>query len=167
MSYPLVFAAEVKSEAAAKGVDPFLVQALIREESRYNHKAISRSNALGLMQLLPATGYGVAKRLGVPIVDKQDFFKPAINIKLGTDYLSYVLGRYSGNALFAVASYNGGPNAVRTWQSRQEATGISDLDYFEENIPVRETRDYVRKVFGAYWNYVTIYGGAPGQKKQP
>lgn len=166
MSYPLVFAAEVKSEAAAKGVDPFLVQALIREESRYNHKAISRSNALGLMQLLPATGYGVAKRLGVPIVDKQDFFKPAINIKLGTDYLSYVLGRYSGNALFAVASYNGGPNAVRTWESRQEATGISDLDYFEENIPVRETRDYVRKVFGAYWNYVTIYGGAPGQKKQ-
>ncbi len=167
MSYPLVFAAEVKSEAAAKGVDPFLVQALIREESRYNHKAISRSNAIGLMQLLPGTAYGVAKRLGVPVVDKQDFFKPAINIKLGTDYLSYVLGRYSGNALFAVASYNGGPNAVRSWLSRQEATGISDLDYFEENIPVRETREYVRKVFGAYWNYITIYGGEARQEKQP
>jgi len=159
MSYPLVFAAEVKSEATAKGVDPFLVQALIREESRYNHKAISRSNAIGLMQLLPGTAYGVAKRLGVPVADKQDFFKPAINIKLGTDYLSYVLGRYSGNALFAVASYNGGPNAVRSWLNRHEASGVGDLDYFVENIPVRETRDYVRKVFGSYWNYATIYGG--------
>ncbi|HEY9777886.1 MAG TPA: transglycosylase SLT domain-containing protein [Planktothrix sp.] len=157
MAYPLVYAAEVHAEAQAKGVDPLLVHALIREESRYNHRAVSRSNAIGLMQLLPATAAGVAKRLQVPFKHNDDFFEPAVNIKLGTDYLSYVLGRYSGNAMFAVASYNGGPNAVKHWLTLHEQSNAGDYDYFVENIPTRETRDYVRKVFGAYWNYVTIY----------
>lgn len=161
LCYPLEYAATVKAEATAKRVDPYLAHALIREESHYYHRALSRSKAIGLMQLLPGTAYGVAKRLGVQVQSQDDFFQPAINIKLGTDYLSYVLGRYSGNALMAVASYNGGPNAVKTWLARHEQTGIGDYDYFVENIPVRETRDYVRKVFGSYWNYLSIYGAYP------
>ncbi len=106
------------------------------------------------MQLLPGTAYGVAKRLGVAVGSQDDFFKPDINIKLGTDYLAYVLGRYNGSALFAVASYNGGPNAVKNWLRAHEETGTGDLDYFVENIPVRETRDYVAKssaLIGTTW----------------
>lgn len=155
MTYPLAFGAFVARNAADKSVDPLLVHALMREESRYNHKAVSRSNALGLMQLMPGTAYGVAKRIGVPLNSQQDILTPEINIKLGTDYLSYAIRRFDGNCLLAVASYNGGPGAVQTWMKRHGAS--ADFDTFVENIPYRETRDYVRKVFGSYWAYEQIY----------
>lgn len=153
LAYPLLYARTISTESASKNVDPYLVQALVREESRYNNEAISRSHALGLMQLLPATAYGVAHRLGVPIKSDADFYDPDKNLRLGIDYLSYTLKRFKGNALFAVASYNGGPNAVQHWS----ATGPTDADAFVENIPFTETRDYVRKVFGSYWNYECVY----------
>lgn len=154
LSYPLLHARTIANEAAAKHVDPLLAQALIREESRYNIYALSSSNAIGLMQLLPATAMGVAKRLGVPINSKDDIHKPENNIRLGVDYLGYTLGRFKGNAMLAVASYNGGPNAVQSWTKRYP---LADPDIFVESIPFQETRDYVRKVFGSYWNYEYIY----------
>lgn len=153
LAYPLLHAKLIAKEAPRKGVDPLLVQALIREESRYNAKAVSSSNALGLMQLLPGTAYGVAKRIGIKIDDHSDIHEPNNNIRMGTDYLGYVQRRHNGNSLFAVASYNGGPNAVAKWAK----TMPTDTDVFVENIPFRETRDYVRKVFGSYWNYRSIY----------
>ncbi|MBX9877967.1 MAG: transglycosylase SLT domain-containing protein [Candidatus Obscuribacterales bacterium] len=160
LSYPLLHAKAIASEAKAKDVDPLLVHALVREESRYNHMAISRSHALGLMQLLPGTAYGVAKRLGVPISAESDIHLPQNNIKLGTDYLSYVIHRFDGNALCGVASYNGGPNALKTLFNKFRDSGQTDFDVFVEDIPMTETRDYVRKVFGSFWNYESIYGKA-------
>lgn len=157
LSYPLLHAKAIASEAKSKGVDPLLVHALVREESRYNHMAISRSHALGLMQLLPGTAYGVAKRLGLPLTSEGDIHIPQNNIKMGTDYLSYVIGRFDGNALCGVASYNGGPNALKTLFNKFRESGQSDFDVFVEDIPMTETRDYVRKVFGSFWNYEAIY----------
>ncbi len=159
MAYPLEYADRISSDAKTNGVDPLLVHALIREESRYNPDALSRSKALGLMQLMPGTAYGVAKRLSVPLSGTQEVLKPEINIKLGTNYLAYTLRRFDGNALLAVASYNGGPNAVQSWFQQHKLAGNADFDIFVENIPFRETRDYVRKVFGSYWTYEQIYGG--------
>ena len=163
IDYPWAYAGAIKQEAEANKVDPFLVHALIREESRYNPRALSRSNAIGLMQLLPGTGYGVAKRLGVPLSSKEDIFVPEINIKLGTNYLAYTLSRFASvphaNAMLAVASYNGGPNAVKRWNDEFRAQGKTDYDVFVEDIPFRETRDYVRKVFGSYYNYQLLYPG--------
>ena len=163
IDYPWAYAGAIKQEAETNKVDPFLVHALIREESRYNPRALSRSNAIGLMQLLPGTGYGVAKRLGVPLSSKEDIFVPEINIKLGTNYLAYTLGRFASvphaNAMLAVASYNGGPNAVKRWNDEFRAQGKTDYDVFVEDIPFRETRDYVRKVFGSYYNYQLLYPG--------
>ncbi len=156
-SFPLLYSEVIANEAKAWGVDPMLVHGLIREESRYNAKALSSSKAIGLMQLLPGTAYGVAKHIGVKLNNKEEIFRPDINLKFGTEYLSYVLKRYNGNAMLAVASYNGGPNAVARWVKQHQAAGISDPDVFVENIPFRETRDYVRKVFGSYWNYEQIY----------
>lgn len=158
MSYPLAYAEAISQNARDKSVDPFLVHALVREESRYNYQAISRSHALGLMQLLPGTAYGVAKRIGVPLSSQQDILTPEINIKLGTDYLAYAIRRFDGNCMLAVASYNGGPGAVSGWMKKHTASGVNDFDVFVENIPYRETRDYVRKVFGSYWAYNAIYG---------
>ena len=163
MSYPRMFAADVMLGAQANHLDPLLIHALIREESRYNPMALSRSKAIGLTQLMPGTAAGVAKRLGVPLGGSSEVYKPDINIKLGSNYLSSVLQRSQNNALLAVASYNGGPNAVQSWLREHNASGYPDFDYFVENIPFRETRDYVRKVFGSYWVYEKVYS----EPKQP
>jgi len=157
IDYPWAYAARIKEQGQLRKVDPYLIHALIREESRYFPRALSRSQAMGLMQLLPATAIGVAKRISVPIVEKDDIFIPDNNIKLGTAYLEYTLKRFNGNAMLAVASYNGGPNAVKSWVDRFHAAGGSDWDYFVEEIPYRETRDYVRKVFGSYFVYENLY----------
>jgi soluble lytic murein transglycosylase len=151
-AYPLLYSNQVAKNAKDNELDPFLVHGLIREESRYNSMATSRSNAIGLMQLLPGTAFGVAKNMGLSIHTNDEVYNPNNNIALGTHYLAYVLKRHSGNALAAVASYNGGPNAVAKW-----IKGHSDMDTFVETIPVTETRDYVRKVFGSFWNYQAIY----------
>jgi len=164
LAYPLLHAKLIAQAGSKNHVDPLLVQALIREESRYNSQAVSSSNALGLMQLLPGTAYGVAKRIGIKIGAHSDIHDVGNNIRLGTDYLSYVHQRHNGNSLFAVASYNGGPNAVARWAQHMPA----DTDVFVENIPFRETRDYVRKVFSSYWNYRKIYtNDSPAPIKKP
>ncbi len=155
LSYPLLFARIMSSEGGIKKVDPLLAQALTREESRYNVDAVSRSNARGLMQLLPPTAYGVAKRLSVPLSGVRDIHKPEVNLKLGIDYLAYTLSRFGGNAMLAVASYNAGPNGVAGFTKKYS---MADPDMFVEQIPYTETRDYVRKVFSSYWNYKATYG---------
>ena len=159
ITYPWAYAARIKEQGQLRKVDPYLIHALIREESRYFPKALSRSQALGLMQLLPATAAGVGKRIGVPALNRDDVFNPDNNIKLGTAYLEYTLKRFNGNAMLAVASYNGGPNAVKSWVDKFNVSGAGgkDWDYFVEEIPFRETRDYVRKVFGSYFVYETLY----------
>lgn len=156
-SYPLEFGQYVAENASARGVDPLLVHALIREESRYNPKAVSRSHALGLMQLLVGTAYGSAQKVGITLSGESDITRPEVNVKLGTYYLSYAIQRFGGNAMLGVASYNGGPGAVGSWMRRHTTSG-GDFDLFVENIPFRETRDYVRKVFGSYWTYQALYG---------
>lgn len=158
-SYPLEFGEYVAENAAQRGVDPLLVHALIREESRYNPKALSRSHALGLMQLLPGTAYGAAKNVGITLSGESDVYRPEVNVKLGTFYLGYAIKRFNGNAMLGVASYNGGPGAVTGFMRRHTASGSGDFDQFVENIPFRETRDYVRKVFGSYWTYQAMYTG--------
>ncbi|MBS1997838.1 MAG: transglycosylase SLT domain-containing protein [Cyanobacteria bacterium SZAS LIN-2] len=157
INYPWAYAGQINEAARKNGVDPYLVHALIREESRYFPMALSRSNAIGLMQLLPGTAFGVAKRIGLPISSKDEIFIPDNNIKMGTAYLAYTLSRFDGQAMLAVASYNGGPHAVKHWVDVFHAKGGNDWDIFVENIPFRETRDYVRKVFGSYWTYELIY----------
>ncbi|MDZ4834060.1 MAG: transglycosylase SLT domain-containing protein [Candidatus Melainabacteria bacterium] len=163
-AYPLAHAAIVEREARKRNVDPLLIHGLIRQESRYDDKAVSRSNAMGLMQLLKGTAYGVAKHNGITLNAASDIFKPDTNIQLGTAYIAYVLKRAEGNAMYAVASYNGGPNAVAKWIKQHQAAGISDQDAYVENIPYDETRDYVRKVFAHYWNYEHLY--LPNQRAE-
>ncbi|MBU6452642.1 MAG: transglycosylase SLT domain-containing protein [Cyanobacteria bacterium REEB67] len=155
--YPWAYCEAINDAATKNSVDPYLVHALIREESRYFPMALSRSKAIGLMQLLPGTAFGVAKRIGLHISSQDEIFIPENNIKMGTNYLAYTLSRFDGMAMLAVASYNGGPNAVKHWVDVFHAKGGSDWDIFVENIPFRETRDYVRKVFGSYWTYELIY----------
>lgn len=157
MAYPLAYSEHIEKESQKNSMDPLLVHALIRQESRYETTALSRSKAMGLMQLLLGTAQGVAKHNGITLSSNNQVFEPPTNIALGTAYLNYVLKRHNGNAMLAVASYNGGPNAAAKWMREFQATGGGDQEYLVENIPFQETRDYVRKVFANYWTYENLY----------
>lgn len=155
--YPVYFADHIAPQAARQGLDPYLVQSLMREESYFNELAVSTSNALGLMQLLPSTAREVAgwEKMGgfVP----NDLFKPAINVRLGTRYLGYLHQQFNGNGMLAVGAYNGGPGAMKRWASASPYLA-SDPDMYVERIPYEQTRDYIKKVHESYWNYHRLYG---------
>jgi hypothetical protein len=158
-AYPLLYAKEIQSICRdKKRVNAVLAHSFVREESYYNRFAVSSSKAIGLTQVMPGTAYGVAKRLHISVTNPDAFFDPALNLQLGIDYFSLCLSRFHDNPVLAVASYNGGAGAVKSWLNKQ---GADDLDAFVESIPFRETREYVRKVFRSYWTYYTIYKNVP------
>lgn len=152
--YPLAFWAIVSRGAQTHAVDPFLVEAVMRQESLFNPQARSPANACGLMQLLPQTAARVASQ---PRVDTAVLFEPETNIDLGTRYLNGLLSRFGGDVLKAVAAYNGGEAAVRKWEQR--FAGM-EADEFIESITYRETRDYVKRVISNYRAYEQLYRGA-------
>jgi soluble lytic murein transglycosylase-like protein len=133
-------------------VDPHLVAAVIREESRYNPVAISRSGAVGLMQLMPRTARIVADQLGLSNFSTGQLIDPQINILLGTKYLQELQCRFFvGDEINAIASYNAGPGAMKRWKKKYGP--IVDEDVYIEKIPYPETREYVKKVLRSYWVY--------------
>jgi soluble lytic murein transglycosylase len=137
------------------GVDPFLVAAIIREESQYDWRAVSRVGAIGLMQVMPATANEVAQRHRLPDVTRDDLFDQETNIRIGVRYIGQLLARFSGNLVHAVAAYNAGPIAVESWVVAYR--GRSD-DEFVELIPFQETRQYVKRVLRSYREYVRLNG---------
>jgi len=152
--YPVYYPEIINHNSIINRIDPVMVIALIKEESHFNPYAMSYSNARGLMQLLPATAKDIARWKNLGSYSDVQLFEPEINIKLGTAYLSHVKNELYGNMMFAVASYNGGPSAVKKWASLNKS---GDLDEFAENIPYSQTNTYVKKVFQSYWNYKRIY----------
>ena len=142
--------------AAPQHVDPYLVAGLIREESLYNPRAVSAVGAMGLMQLMPDTAKRVARKVGMPFwqSDPEGLFEPERNIRLGSWYLGELIRDFQGNLVYAVASYNAGPSAVKRWIARN---GDRPLDEFIEQIGYKETRGYVKRVLGSYWIYKTVF----------
>ncbi|PSF37876.1 tail length tape measure protein [Aphanothece hegewaldii CCALA 016] len=132
-------------------LNPLLVTALIRQESRFEKDIKSPVGATGLMQLMPATAKMVADNLNIK---EYSLTKPDNNINFGTWYFDYTHKTYDNNSMFAVASYNAGPGNVSKWITKYNS---SDHDEFVENIPFKETKGYVESVFGNYWNYQRIY----------
>jgi soluble lytic murein transglycosylase len=149
LAYPMAYSAEVQSAANEFGVDPLLVLAVMREESRYKPLAISRSNAQGLMQLMPNTRDWIASKLGVS-VGAVSAFDPKTNIRFGTWYLSYLLRYFDNDVELALAGYNGGPGNVDKWQKLPLVKERSDLLRF---IPYYETREYIQRVMSSYFVY--------------
>ena len=155
-SFPRLYAQEIVVDCRkTKIVDPMLVQALVREESRYNPEAISQAHALGLCQLMPATATSIARNAGINITSKAQLFQPNLNLFLGISYLSSALQTFNNNGLPAIASYNAGIGAVKNFLGTKQIN--FDPDQFVEDFPFRETRDYMRKVFASYWHYKKIY----------
>ncbi len=152
--YPFPFSDLIQVWSQQRQLNPLLVTALMRQESRFEPKIRSVAGAIGLMQIIPSTADWVLNQIGEGTSDLDTTLEtPNENIKLGTWYLDYTHREYSNNSMFAVASYNAGPGAVAEWITR----GYSDPDVFVHNIPFAETQGYVEAVFGGYWNYLRLY----------
>jgi soluble lytic murein transglycosylase len=133
----------VVRESRRNGLDPFLVAGLIRQESFFNPVAVSPAGAVGLMQVMPETGRGLARRVGIGSYDPRMLREPELNVRLGTLFLADQLRRWGGKPTDAFAAYNAGPGRIARWRSLPE---YRDEDVFVERIPIAETRDYVKKV---------------------
>jgi soluble lytic murein transglycosylase len=152
--YPLAYWQLIQDKAQEKDMDPYLVVALIRQESLFDTRARSPAVALGLMQLLPSTAGRVAKKVGLPAPSNDKLFDPEINVNLGTQYLRDLLRRYSNNWHKAIAAYNAGEAAVDRWE-REILT--DDMEEFVERIPYLETRQYVKLVMRNHRIYKSLY----------
>jgi len=152
--YPLGYWELVKEQSTRHALDPYLVVALIREESSFGERAVSRAGAVGLMQLLPKTADQIVNASGAT-GESVNLESPAANIKLGTRYLAKMLEEFRGNWILSLASYNAGPHHVRRWV---ETRGHRSDDEFIEEIPFSETQQYVKRVLGSYYRYRAQYG---------
>jgi soluble lytic murein transglycosylase-like protein len=142
MYYPIRYKDAIKKNADRNGVDPFLVMALILQESYFNPHAKSRVGAIGLMQLMPATGQQLGRQLhGVFRVTR--LTDPITNIEIGTVYLKHLINLFGGEVRLAIASYNAGQGNVAKWR---RAAPHKPMDEFLESIPFPETRNYVKRV---------------------
>jgi soluble lytic murein transglycosylase len=152
--YPLAYWEIIQNKAREAEIDPYLVVALIRQESLFDTRARSSAAALGLMQLLSTTATRVAKQLGLTPPSNEKLFDPELNVTLGTHYLQNLLRRYSNNWFKAIAAYNAGEAAVDRWE---KDIVTDDIEEFVERIPYLETRQYVKLVLRNHRIYKTLY----------
>jgi peptidoglycan lytic transglycosylase len=157
-TYPKPFRRAVERWARASNVDPDLLQALIREESLFNPWARSPTGAIGLTQLMPDTARRVARGLKLGPIDEALLQRPVLNIRLGAAYLGALMAQLERSNVLAVAAYNAGPQAIARWM---RARPVADVDEWVEEIPVWETRDYVKRVLASYGAYRFLYGTPP------
>ena len=155
VAYPTAYLPVIRTYAGS--VDPFLAAAIIREESQYDIRALSRVGAVGLMQVMPATAQVMAKKNGSGTVGREDLFDHETNIRFGVAYLGQLLEQFSGDVTQVVASYNAGPQAVSAWMTKYAG---KDPDEFVEMIPYLETRQYVKRVLRSYREYLRLAGAA-------
>ena len=154
VAYPTGLVPTIKDQGV-KGVDPYLVAAIIREESQYDWKAVSRVGAIGLMQVMPVTANVVAQRYGFPAVMRDDLFDQETNIRIGVRYVEQLLDQFSGNVVQTIAAYNAGPVVVGNWVALHRGRS---QDEFVELIPYQETRQYVKRVLRSYREYTRLNG---------
>jgi soluble lytic murein transglycosylase len=155
MLYPFGWRDEVNEAARRWGLDPFLVAAVVREESSYYPRAVSRTGARGLMQLQPSTARPMAEHRGLAFAGGELLDDPRSNIEMGSSFLAGLLGEFK-DARLALAAYNAGPSRLRGWW---KARRTSDLEAFVEQIPFDETRLYVKRVMLSWDEYRRVYGG--------
>ena len=152
--YPRYYADAVEKYAKMYNVDTFLIAAMILEESRYNAEAISWAGAIGLMQIMPATGRELAQQLKIRRFRTSMLKQADINIRMGTKYISDLNSWFDGNPMLVIGAYNGGPGRMKRWV---KSKNIKDIDLFVEKIGIRETRLHIKKVINSYDHYVQIY----------
>lgn len=157
MLFPLPYKDDLFVNARERGLDPYDVAALIRQESEFNPTAKSRANAYGLMQLMPATGRMLGRQQGMKTVSTSLLLNPGVSIKLGTEYLRQQLVNWDGDFFRTLAAYNAGPGRVHQWL--QWRSDYREPAEFVESIPFTETREYIQAVLRNADIYREIYSG--------
>lgn len=152
--YPRPYEALVQKFAAKRGVDPGFIYALMRQESGFDREIKSSAGAVGLMQIMPATGRTLARKVGLAGFEPGQLALAETNIRLGTAYLRDLKKDYKGNDYFVLANYNAGPEPARRWQAEH---GDKPLEMMVEDVSYWETRDYLKKVMGNYWTYRLLW----------
>jgi peptidoglycan lytic transglycosylase len=150
----------IRQQAAEKHLDPALIAGVIYAETKFDARS-SAAGAMGLMQIMPQTAEFLARRSGAKTFTVSDLGTPAVNIAYGSYYLRYLLDRYGGSVVLALAAYNGGEANVDRWvaaaRSRGHALTIAD-------IPFPETRAYVTRVLQAQRDYRRSYATELGYR---
>lgn len=136
-------------------LDPFLVAAIIRTESKFLPRARSPRGAFGLMQMMPETAQWVAKESKETDFNLERLGEPEVSIRMGTWYLANLTREFKGNQVLVLAAYNGGQGNVKEWMQRY---GWNAAFADASQIPFKETREYVGKVLHSQKRYVELYG---------
>ena len=153
--FPRPYWSDLKRFSTANNLDPYLVASLIRQESEFNPLAVSRANAVGLMQLLPKTGRVVAREQSVKHYNPSQLYTPTMNLELGTRYFRGMVDKFNGSFEHALAAYNAGSDRVEEWMGQGP---YRDSPEFVESIPFTETREYVQAIMRNANVYRQLYG---------
>ncbi len=153
--YPMPYEPIVRQAEDRFSLPTNFVYAIMRQESAFAPGVVSSARAVGLMQLIPPTATAVAKELDLSF-EPELLYSPAVNIEMGSYYLSKVLSTFGGNVALAAAAYNAGPSAVSRWLQTGEKL---PLDVWVARIPYLETRGYVTRVMGNIARYAFLTGG--------
>lgn len=154
MLFPEPYWSTLQQDAAAQGLDPYLVASLIRQESEFNPEEISYANAWGLMQLLPSVGRAQARQQRVRPFRTEYLLNPNVNLKLGTAYFASLMQEFHGQPEYALAAYNAGDDRVKAWLANGP---YASLPEFVESIPFTQTRDYVQAILRNRVLYEKLY----------
>jgi len=152
--FPRPYWTDLKKFSVANGLDPYLVASLIRQESEFNPAAVSRANAVGLMQLLPKTGKLVAGQEKLKRYNPSQLYTPTVNLQLGTRYFRGMVDKFGGSFDYALAAYNAGSDRVEEWLGQGK---YRDEPEFVESIPFTETREYVQAILRNASVYKQLY----------
>jgi soluble lytic murein transglycosylase len=157
LAFPLPYRADLERFAKQNGLDPFLVAALIRQESEFNPKAVSPANARGLMQIEPSTGRELSRRLKMKPYTTARLFQPAVSLEFGSFYFKSMMDSLGGRFEAALAAYNAGLSRARAWSSWGEYREPAE---FIETVPFSQTRNYIQTVLRNADVYRRLYGGS-------
>jgi soluble lytic murein transglycosylase len=150
--YPLRYEDSIVRYSDEHGVDPYLVTSVIKVESNFSPKVVSKQGAVGLMQLMPKTALWAAEKMGIKNIKVEDLQNPDLNIRIGTWYLSSLLDEFNNDVTLALAAYNGGRGNVAEWIEKGRLEQKK-----EEGIPFPETRNFVARVKKSYKWYKRLY----------
>jgi soluble lytic murein transglycosylase len=153
VAYPVDYVAQVDGQARVNGLDPLFLAAVVRQESFWDASAGSPVGAVGLTQVMPATGEGIARALEVKEFRTSDLFKPAVSLQFGAYYLAGQLKRL-GNPHYALAAYNAGPGNAARWI---DGAGKGNAADFVEQVDYAETQHYVAVIMEHYAHYLRAY----------
>lgn len=155
LAFPIPYRADLERYSKLNGLDPFLMAALIRQESEFNPKVVSHANARGLTQILPSTGRQLSRQLKLPYSTAK-LFQPQVSLQLGTFYLKSMASTLGGHWEAALAAYNAGLRHAHDWLGWNDYREPAE---FIESVPFAETRNYIQTVLRNADVYRRLYAG--------